>query len=64
MNFDEPPAKLLDRVYQQHTGKGYKKTTYGKQLFAKLDPSIAAPKCPYLKSMLVEMLKLAKAAEL
>ena len=64
VNFNEPPAKLLDRIYQLHTKSGYKKTTYGKQLFAKLEPSVAAAKCPYLKAMLEEMLSLAKAAGL
>lgn len=64
VNFLEPPAKLLDRVYKQQTKRNYKKTTYGKQLFSKLDPSIAANKCPYLKLLLDEMLHLAKAAGL
>jgi hypothetical protein len=64
VNFNEPPAKLLDRVYTQATKKNYKKTTYGKQLFAKLDPMVAAQRCPYLKAMLDEMLRRAKAAKL
>ena len=64
VNFAEPPAKLLDRIYKQQTKRNYKKTTYGKQLFAKLDPASAAAKCPYLKAMLDEMLTLAKAAGL
>ncbi len=64
INFNEPPAKFLDRIYRQAIGKNYKKTTYGKQLFPKLDPSVAVLKCPYLKAMLDEMLLLAKAAGL
>lgn len=64
VNFDEPPAKLLDRIYKQRTKRGYKKTAYGKQLFAKLSSANAVTKCPHLKSMLDEMLKLAKAAGL
>ena len=64
VNFNEPPAKLLDRVYKQTTKRTYKKTTYGKQLFAKLDPEEAVAKCPYLKIMLEEMLELAKRAGL
>ena len=39
-------------------------TTYGKQLFAKLDPAIATDKCPYLKAMLGEMLEMARAGGL
>lgn len=64
VNFNEPPANLLDRIYKQVTRKNYKKTTYGSQLFRRLDPMAAVPKCPYLKAMLKEMLRLAKAAEL
>ncbi len=64
INFNEPPAKLLDRIYQQQTKRNYKKTTYGKNLFPNLNPDIAAQKCPYLRMMLEEMLKLAKVAGL
>jgi uncharacterized protein DUF4276 len=62
VNFDEPPAKRLNRIYQQATKKNYKKTSYGKQLFARLDPSIASKKCPYLRAMLEELLSMARAA--
>ena len=64
INFSEPPAKLLDRIYRKQTRRNYKKTTHGKELFPKLDPVIAAAKCPYLKEMLDEMLSLAKKAGL
>jgi Domain of unknown function (DUF4276) len=64
VNFGEPPAKLLDKVYKQTTKNGYKKTTYGKQLFLKLDPNTAVQKCPRLKAMLDDMLALARQAGL
>jgi len=64
VNFNQPPAKMLDKVYKQRTKRNYKKTTYGTQLFAKLDPLIAVTKCPYLKAMLDEMLSLARAVGL
>jgi hypothetical protein len=64
INFNEPPSKLLNNIYRQKTKGGYKKTTYGKTLFAKLDPAAALARCPYLKAMLNEMLNLAKAAGL
>lgn len=64
VNFNEPPAKLLDRVYKQQTQRNYKKTTYGKQLFAKLDPTVAVSKCPLLKALMSEMLAMAKASGL
>lgn len=64
VNFNRPPAKLLEQIYLQKTNRGYKKTTYGKQLFAKLDPIIATSKCPYLKLLLEEMLDLCRKAGL
>jgi uncharacterized protein DUF4276 len=63
VNFNEPPARLLERLYQRNIGKRYKKKVDGPKLFRKLDPEIAYQKCPRLKEMLDEMLRLAKAAE-
>jgi Domain of unknown function (DUF4276) len=60
VNFSEPPAKLLDRLYRTHEGSGYKKIVYGNKLFDDLDPSAAYDKCPYLARMLDEMLTMAK----
>jgi hypothetical protein len=64
VDFDEPPAKLLNRVYLSCMKKNYKNTTYGKQLFEKLAPDAVVGKCLYLKAMLGEMLKMALAAGL
>ena len=60
VNFNEPPAKLLDRLYRTHEGSGYKKIVYGNKLFDRLDPSVAYDKCPYLARMLDEMLTMAR----
>jgi len=62
INFDEPPAKLLHRIYCDKLNKGYKKTVQGRNLFPKLDPDIAYDECPYLKNMLDQMLELAQKA--
>lgn len=64
VNFDEPPAKLLDRLYQTKTKRSYKKTTHSIGLLNKLDPNVAYAKCPKLKELLDEMLSLAKVAGL
>ena len=64
IDFDEPPAKLLSKTYLRYTQKTYKKTTYGKQLFGKLDPNVVVAKCPYLRAMLGELLNMARAAGL
>lgn len=60
INFSQPPSKLLDKIYYQKTRRKYKKVVFGKALFEKLDPEIAYNKCPNLKIMLDEMLKMAK----
>ena len=63
VNFEEPPAKLLERIYSQKTGRRYKKVTNGRELFGRLDPNVAYGKCPRLKELLDVMLKLAEEAE-
>jgi hypothetical protein len=65
VNFDQPPAKLLSKLYREKLKTGHKKTEYkktadGANLFSKLDPEIAARKCPRLKEMLDQMLTLAQ----
>lgn len=62
IDFDEPPAKLLDRLYETRTGRGYKKRTYGRNLIDKLDPAVACQKCPRLAEMLDYMVHAAHAA--
>jgi len=60
VNFDEPPAKLMERLYRDRLHRSYKKVTDGATAFRKLDPAIARGKCPYLKSVLDDMLMLAR----
>lgn len=59
MNFDEPPAKLLERLYREKLRKSYKKVIDGANLFAALKPEIAYEKCPALKRLMDDMLQLA-----
>jgi len=61
INFDEPPSYLLDHLFTKNHKKHYKKTTHSVQLLGKLDPEVAYDKCPYLKEMLDEMLRMARA---
>jgi hypothetical protein len=60
INLQEPPNKLLARIYRAQKNRKYKKPTDGKAFFDKLDPEIAHNKCPYLRQMLDEMLRLAE----
>lgn len=62
VNFHEPPAKLLERLYPLHVKRSYKKVMNGKELFDKLNPDIAYHKCPRLKELLDKMLELAQPA--
>ena len=68
VNSVQPPAKLLGRLYREKLGAGagkteyYKKTADGYDLFSKLDPALAYQKCPHLKELLDEMLRLAQAS--
>ena len=60
VNLDEPPAKLLERLYSVHVKRSYKKVVNGKDLFNRLDPDVAYQKCPKLKELFDKMLELAK----
>ncbi|TWI75566.1 uncharacterized protein DUF4276 [Desulfobotulus alkaliphilus] len=60
VNFNEPPGKLLERLYPLHVGRSYKKVVNGQDLFGRLDPEIAYNKCPSLKMLLDKMLDLAQ----
>lgn len=59
VNFQQPPGKLLEQLFKAKLKQTYKKITHGKDLFDKLDPLVAYDKCPHLKALLDEMLRLA-----
>ena len=60
VDFDDPPAKRLRGVYRTALRKKYRKVADGVRLLRRLDPQVAYEKCPYLKRMLDEMLRLAR----
>ncbi|MCP4344629.1 MAG: DUF4276 family protein [Desulfobacterales bacterium] len=62
VNFDEPPAKMLEHLYNKHLSRSYKKVVNGKELFDKLDPEIVYNKCPKFKELMDKILDLAKNA--
>jgi hypothetical protein len=62
INFNEPPASLLNRTYRERLGKGYRKAIDGPNLFQSLSPDRAYEKCPALKALLDDMLSLAQEA--
>ena len=60
VNFNEPPAKVLQKAYYSAEKRAYKKLVDGYNLFESLSPDAAYNKCPYLRQMLDEMLALAR----
>ncbi len=60
VNFDEPPAKLLQRLYREKLKWDYKKIVDGTNVFSKLDPAVVWDKCPHLRKMTDKMLRLAR----
>jgi hypothetical protein len=62
VDFDEPPGKLLRRLYREKLGQEYKKRVNGPALFRVLDPKKVYAKCPYFRRMLDDMLDLARQA--
>jgi hypothetical protein len=62
VDFNEPPSKLLDRLFSQGRGRGYKKVIMAHNLLPKLDPALVYQKCPNFKLMMDEMLDMARQA--
>lgn len=62
VNFNNPPAELLEGLYIRHDLGAYKKATVARKLFRDIDPNEAARKCPYLEAMLADMRGMALAA--
>ena len=59
VNSNTPPKTLLRELYRLYTGRNYKETVNGPDLFSRLNPADAYAKCPNLKALLDEMLILA-----
>jgi len=56
VNFNEPPARFLMRIL----GGRYKKTTTAMNLFPKVDPQVAIDRCPHLKLLAADLLRVAR----
>jgi hypothetical protein len=64
VDFDEPPAKLLEAHYRKKLDRSYRKVVDGNNLFRKLDAASAYMRCPRLREMLDEMTSLVEHAGL
>lgn len=58
INFDQPPAKLLHKLYREALHKDYKKVVEGTKLFGKLNPEVVYQKCPSFKALADDLLSL------
>lgn len=61
VNHDQPPSKLLDRLYRDKVGRPYRKTVDGINLLRSLSYSSLVAKCPYFRAMLDDLTALIKA---
>jgi Domain of unknown function (DUF4276) len=59
INLQNPPSRVLREVYQRKLKTKYRKPTEGAKLYRKLDPELAASRCPHLKLLLDDLLGLA-----
>lgn len=62
INLQNPPSRILKEIYQRKLKTKYAKPTEGAKLFRKLDPELAASRCPHLKLLLDDLLDLASVA--
>ncbi len=64
VDFGEPPAKLLRRLYREKLRTEYQKVVDSTNLLGDANSNVVAKKCPYLQQVLDEMRKLAQKAGL
>jgi hypothetical protein len=62
VNFDSPPKRRLDRIFEDRLKRGYQPRVDGSKLFRQVDPDVVRAKCPLFRQMLDELLHLAKNA--
>ena len=55
INFDTPPAKLLQATYSGALKRDYAKVTEARNRFPKLAPDTVAAKCPFFREMLDDL---------
>ncbi len=60
INFDLPPKRRLERIYEQRLKRGYQPRVDGAKLFRALQPKEARSKCPTFSMMIGEMIALAR----
>ncbi len=59
VNLASPPSRILSSLYWDSMHPEYRKVTDATELFGKLDPQLAARRCPRLQHLLDDLLHLA-----
>lgn len=59
VNNNEPPSKLLGRLYRDRLNRDYRKTIDGRNLFLRCDPATVAERCPHFARLLIDLEQLA-----
>ena len=62
INSNDPPSRLLERLYSHNLHRSYKKVVYGNDLFDKLDPVVVREKCPYFRQLSDDLVSMARKA--
>ena len=63
VNFNAPPKRRLDGIYEHRLKRGYQPRVDGAKLFRTLVPTEARSKCPCFSAMIDELITLAKDSE-
>lgn len=63
VNFDSPPKRRLDRIYEHRLKRGYQPRSDGAKLFRMLRPAEVRSRCPIFSAMIDEMIALAQSSE-
>lgn len=58
VNDQEPPSKLLGRLYRRHVLRDYKKIVDGTHLLSKADPARIENTCPHFKALIDDLRRL------
>jgi Domain of unknown function (DUF4276) len=59
INFDEPPSRLLARLYRDRLGRRYQKLTDGVPLLQRLSPDAVYKRCEHFRLLANDLLRLA-----
>jgi hypothetical protein len=60
VNFDHPPKKRLNNIFEQRLKRGYQQRVDGAKLFRSLKPEIVQARCPLFRAIIDQMVEMTK----